>query len=212
MVTDTPAESKCMRKNATKTTPRYALYCRCSSDEQKHKDFSTTDVQEGLSRGYVRATGGTVAGLYKDEAVSGTTLKRKGFQQLLADAQAGKFDVVVVTYMSRLGRGRSFVIAEYELEKCNVRVEMVKEQFTDDIGGYMGKNMTNVMDGMYAFQVRGWTMTKMEEMVEAGFLAGGPAPLGLRSLLPWKQPGSTELAKNRLSAWCLILRLRLSCL
>ena len=158
---------------------RYALYARCSSDDQKHKDFSTVDVQENLNRGYVQAKGGVVAGLYTDEAVSGTTLKRKGFQQMLADASAGKFDAVVVTYMSRLGRGRSFVIAEYELEKCGVRVEMVKENFTNDIGGYMGKNMTNVMDGMYAFQVRQWTMTKMEAMVAAGYFPGGYPPFGM---------------------------------
>ena len=158
---------------------RYALYVRCSSDDQKHKDFSTTEVQEGLNRAFVQEKGGLVAGLYKDEAVSGTTLARKGYSQLLADAQAGKFDAVIVTYMSRLGRGRSFVIAEYELEKCGVRVEMVKEQFTDDIGGYMGKNMTNVMDGIYAYQVRQWTMTKMEAMVAAGYFPGGYPPFGL---------------------------------
>ena len=166
-------------KKTSRTILRYAIYCRCSSDDQKHKDFSTTDVQEHLNRDYVQAKGAVVAGLYKDEAVSGTTLSRKGYQQLLADAQAKKFDAVIVTYMSRLGRGRSFVIAEYELEKCGVRVEMVKEQFTDDIGGYMGKNMTNVMDGMYAYQVRQWTMTKMEAMVAAGYFPGGYPPFGL---------------------------------
>ena len=168
-----------MKKNPNKTGLRYAIYCRCSSDDQKHKDFSTTDVQDALNREYIKAKGGLVAGLYIDEAVSGTTLSRKGYQQLLADAQAKKFDAVIVTYMSRLGRGRSFVIAEYELEKCGVRVEMVKEQFTDDIGGYMGKNMTNVMDGMYAYQVRQWTMTKMEAMVAAGYFPGGYPPFGL---------------------------------
>ena len=162
---------------------RYAIYVRCSSDDQKHKDFSTTDVQESLNRNYVQAKGGIVACLYKDEAVSGTTLNRKGYMQLLADAQAKKFNAVIVTYMSRLGRGRSFVIAEYELEKCGVKVEMVKEQFTDDIGGYMGKNMTNVMDGMYAFQVRQWTMTKMEAMVAAGYFPGGYPPFGMLKVI-----------------------------
>lgn len=65
--------------------------------------------------------------------------------------------------MSRIGRRRSFVIAEYELGKC-------------DIGGNMGKNMTSVMDGMYAYQVRQWTMTKMdayERCVAAGAVQSG---------------------------------------
>ncbi len=163
--------------------PRYATYSRCSSDDQKHKDFSTTDVQDGLNRQYIVGKGGLFVEAYQDEAVSGTTLKRKDYQRLLADAKAGHFDVVVVTYMSRLGRGRTFVIAEYELEKCGVRVEMVKESFTDDIGGYMGKNMTNVMDGMYAYQVRQWTMTKMEAMVNAGFFPGGYPPFGMQKII-----------------------------
>jgi len=162
---------------------RYVLYGRCSSDDQKNKDFSTLDVQEGLNRHYVKEKGGTVAGAYKDEAVSGTTLKRKGWLQLLSDAQAGKFDAVIVTYMSRLGRGRAFVIAEYELEKCGVRVEMVKEQFSDDMSGYLGKNMTTMMDGSYAFQVRQWTMTKMQAMVEAGFFPGGYPPFGMQKVV-----------------------------
>jgi len=169
---------------AKKSGPtRYAIYSRCSSDDQAHKDFSTTDVQDGLNRQYIQSKGGVFIGAYQDEAVSGTTLKRKDLQRLLADAQAGKFDAVVVTYMSRLGRGRAFTIAEYELEKCGVRVEMVKEQFADDISGYMGKNMTNVMDGMYAFQVRQWTMTKMEAMVAAGFFPGGYPPFGMQKVV-----------------------------
>ena len=168
-----------MKKTVNKGGLRYALYCRCSADDQKHKDFSTTEVQEDLNREYVRMKGGVVAGLYKDEALTGTDLDRKGYKQLLADAQAKKFDAVVVTYMSRLGRGRPFVIAEYELEKCGVRVEMVKEHFTDDISGYMGKSMTNVMDALYAYQVGQWTRTKMEAMVAAGYFPGGFPPFGL---------------------------------
>ena len=78
-------------------------------------------------------------GAYKDEGISGTTLKRKGFQRLLADAQAGEFDVVVCTYMSRLGRGDTFTVAEYLLKEAGVKVEMVKEQFTDDMSGYVNK-------------------------------------------------------------------------
>ena len=136
-----------------------------------------------MNRHHVQKIEGVLINSYSDEAVSGTNLNRPGWKRLLADAQAGLFDIVVVTYMSRLGRGRAYVIAEYELEKCGVRVEMVKEQFSDDIGGYMGKNMTNVMDGMYAYQVRQWTMTKMEAMVAAGYFPGGYPPFGMLKVI-----------------------------
>ena len=165
---------------ATKNGPtRYAIYSRCSSDDQAHKDFSTTDVQEGLNRQYIEGKGGVFAGAYKDEGVSGTTLKRKDWPRLLADARMGRFDVVVVTYMSRLGRGDMFTVAEYLLKELNVKVEMVKELFSNDMSGHVNKKMTQFVDGMYVEQVRGWTRTKMEAMVNAGFFPGGYAPFGM---------------------------------
>ena len=158
---------------------RYAIYSRCSTDDQSHKDFSTIEVQNGLNLAYVQEAGGEVCGQYTDDGWSGTNLNRSGFQRLLADAQNGAFDTVVVTYMSRLGRGRAFANAEYELEKHGVTVEMVKEQFGDDMAGFINKEMTQFVDGMYVQQVRQWTKTKMEAMVKAGYVCGGTVPFGL---------------------------------
>ena len=166
-------------KQARKTGPtRYAIYSRCSSDDQAHKDFSTVDVQEGLNRQYVLDKGGVLVTAYRDEGITGTTLKRPNFQKLLADAKAGGFDTVVCTYMSRLGRGDTFTVAEYLLKDVGVKVEMVKEQFTDDMSGHVNKKMTQFVDGMYTEQVRQWTRTKMEAMVKAGFFAGGVPMFG----------------------------------
>ena len=169
-----------MAKRSNSTALRYAVYSRCSSDDQAHKDFSTTDVQEGLNRQYIEKKNGLFAGAYKDEGISGTTLRRKDWPRLLNDAQAGKFDIVVVTYMSRLGRGDMFTVAEYLLKEAGVKVEMVKEFFSDDMSGHVNKKMTQFVDGMYVEQVRGWTRTKMEAMVNAGFFPGGYPPFGMR--------------------------------
>jgi len=168
---------------------RYAIYARCSSDDQKHKDFSTTDVQDGLNRQYVESRGGVVAGAYKDEGISGTTLRRKDWPRLLADAQAGRFEAVIVTYMSRLGRGDMFTVAEYLLKEAGVKVEMVKETFTEDMSGHVNKKMTQFVDGMYVEQVRQWTKTKMEAMVNAGFFPGGYPPFGLRKIIAVEAAG-----------------------
>ena len=131
-------------KRSSNQTKRYVIYARCSSDDQAHKNFSTVDVQIELDGQYIREQGGALAGLYKDEGVSGTTLKRKEFQRLLEDAKTGAFDVVVCTYMSQLGRGDSFKVAEYLLKEAGVKVGMVKEQFTDDVSGYVGKCMREI--------------------------------------------------------------------
>lgn len=162
---------------------RYATYSRCSSDDQAHKDFSTTDVQTTLNIQHVQDKSGTLYQEYKDEGVTGTTLKRPEFQRLLADAHNGEFDVVVVTYMSRLGRGNTYAVAEHLLNDAGVKVEMVKEQFTDDMAGFVTKQMTQFVDGMYVQQVRQWTRTKMEAMVKAGYVCGGTVPFGLKKEL-----------------------------
>ena len=117
---------------------------------------------------------------YSDEGKTGTNLRRKGWLELLADAQAGLFDTVLITYMSRMGRGDAYTIAEYELGKCGVKVEMVKEAFTQDLSGYISKKMTNVMDGIYPVMVSGWTKTKQQEMVANGFFCGSQPAFGYR--------------------------------
>src|ERR1051325_8350246 len=105
-----------MRKQKRMNGPlRYARYGRCSSDEMGDKEYSTLDAQEELTLEYVQRAGGIDFNYYVDDGLTGTDLKRKGWRALLADAKKGLFDVVVVTYMSRLGRGDSFKVAEYLL-------------------------------------------------------------------------------------------------
>ncbi len=111
-----------MRKKEASQS-RYAIYLRCSTDDQKHGDFTTVDTQRDINIRTVAQKGGTFVGEYADEGKSGTNLNRPDWKRLLADAQEGLFDAVCVTYMSRLGRGNAFVIAEHELSKCGVRVE-----------------------------------------------------------------------------------------
>ncbi len=166
-------------KRRSNQPERYAIYARCSSDDQAFQDFSTVDVQQEFNRLDVQQKGGSLVKVYGDEGISGTHLRRKDFQRMLVDAQSGLFDVVVCTYMSRLGRGKAFDNAEYELEKYGVRVEMVKEHFTDDLNGYIQQTMTKMMDGMYPKQVSQWTKTKMEAMVRAGYVCGGTLPFGM---------------------------------
>src|SRR5690242_13886018 len=105
------------------TGNRYAIYCRCSSDDQTQGDYTTIDTQRELNVKYVAERGGTLACEYLDEGKTGTNLKRAGWNQLLADAQAGLFDAVCVTYMSRLARGEAYHIAEYLLREAKVRIE-----------------------------------------------------------------------------------------
>ena len=160
---------------------QFAAYLRCSTDDQGQGDFTTIDTQRELNRAHIAALGGILVKEYSDEGRSGTNLNRPAWKQMLADAEAGTFDSICVTYMSRLGRGDAFTIAQYELGKHGVQVELVKEKFTDDLAGYMGKTMTTMMDGVYPKMVSQWTKTKMAVMVQKGYHCGGITPFGYRT-------------------------------
>ncbi len=161
---------------------RYAIYLRCSSDDQAQGDFTTIDVQRTYNTEYVLAQGGVLYQEYVDEGKTGTNIKRPGFEALIRDARAGLFDVVVVTYMSRLARGEAYHVAEFLLKQEGVVVELVREKFTSDLAGHIGKQMTILMDGMYPKMVSQWTRAKQEQMVKAGYFCGGRVPFGYQKV------------------------------
>ena len=159
---------------------RFAMYLRCSTDDQKHGDFTTIDTQRDINASHIAALGGVLTKVYADEGRSGTNLKRPDWQALLRDAEAHQFDRVCVTYMSRLARGEAYHIAEYLLKERSVEIELVRERFTPDLAGHVNKQMTILMDGMYPKMVSQWTRTKMEQMVAKGYCCGQIPAMGYR--------------------------------
>ncbi len=151
---------------------RYALYLRCSTDEQTEGEFTTLDAQAAQTQRHVLSLGGGVGKTYSDGGKTGTNLKRPGWKALLADAQAGLFDAVCITFYNRLGRGDAATIAEYLLNEAGVSVACVHEQYADDEAGYVNKSVNRLTDGMFVRHVRRQTVTKMREMFDRGFVCG----------------------------------------
>ncbi len=79
-----------------------AIYARFSSDLQR--DQSIAD-QIALCRGYANRNGFQLAAEYSDAAKSGSSIMgRDGLLSLMADAQGGRFEVVITESLDRLGR------------------------------------------------------------------------------------------------------------
>lgn len=80
-----------------------AAYCRVSTD--KEDQLNSLETQKEFFLEYTKRTGDTLVKLYADEGISGTKIKnRKEFQRMLADAEKGLFDMVVVKDISRFAR------------------------------------------------------------------------------------------------------------
>jgi site-specific DNA recombinase len=79
-----------------------AIYVRFSSDKQSDRSI---EDQVAICRAMCEREGLTVAAVYEDRAVSGaSTANRMGWQRLMRDARAGKFDVVVAEALDRISR------------------------------------------------------------------------------------------------------------
>ena len=84
-------------------TMNIAAYCRVSTD--KSDQLNSLETQKEFFLEYTKRTGDNLIKLYADEGISGTKIKnRKEFQRMLADAEKGLFDMVVVKDISRFAR------------------------------------------------------------------------------------------------------------
>lgn len=78
-----------------------ATYCRYSSTKQR--ETSIEDQFRNCEQ-YAQRAGWMITIRYEDKAISGTERGRPGYQQMLADAKAKQFDVLLMDDLSRLGR------------------------------------------------------------------------------------------------------------
>lgn len=78
-------------------------YCRVSTE--KEDQLNSLEAQKNFFLEYTERSGDNLVKLYADEGLSGTKIKnRKQFLQMMADAELGLFDMVVVKDISRFAR------------------------------------------------------------------------------------------------------------
>jgi site-specific DNA recombinase len=77
---------------------RAVIYARYSSDNQSE---ASIEDQLEVCRRYIDRQGWTLIRTYEDRAISGASDKRPAYQQLLAEAESDKFDVVVSEALDR---------------------------------------------------------------------------------------------------------------
>ena len=117
---------------------RAAIYHRVSSEEQV--EGYSLDAQDRATRLYCEAHGWAITGEYRDEGKSARTddlTKRPEFARMLADAEAGLIDVIVVHMLDRFARNLRVTLETLErLERQGVGFVSISENmdFTTAIG------------------------------------------------------------------------------
>lgn len=103
-VTFMPPDPKFEQKDIRKQHLRVAPYCRVSTDKEEQLSSYEAQIEYYTAR-IADNPEWTMVRLYADEGKSGTsTKKRKAFNQLIADCEKGKIDLVITKSVSRFGR------------------------------------------------------------------------------------------------------------
>lgn len=106
---------------------RAALYARVSTAAQADDDRNSLPVQRSLYETHCAAQGYDPATIYVD-VMSGAKADRPEYQRMLEDARRKRFDVLVVSYLDRLGRDDWETMAAIgELRRHRVTVEATQE-------------------------------------------------------------------------------------
>ena len=81
-----------------------ALYCRLSRDDNMDSESNSIQNQRKILQKAAKDKGYTDTVFFVDDGITGTTMKRPGFQKMLTAIEAGYISAVFVKDLSRLGR------------------------------------------------------------------------------------------------------------
>ena len=130
-----------------------ALYVRLSRDDENEGDSNSIAHQIEILTRYAKEHGITNYKIYKDDGYSGTNFKRPGFQEMLADIEAGLVSMVIVKDMSRFGRNYLEVGLYTEIRFPEMGVRFVAVNDGVDSDNQSDNDFTpfrNIMNEWYA--------------------------------------------------------------
>jgi site-specific DNA recombinase len=167
---------------------RAVIYARYSSENQRDESI---DAQVRLCKEYIKGKGYILTHVYADEAISGRTDDRAQFQQMLADAKKGLFDIVVVDAVDRFSRDKyDSVLYKRDLrKKYGVKIEYASQKIDDTPEGFMLEGILENLAQYYAANLARETMKGLTENALRGWHTGGIPPFGLKLVTNTDQSG-----------------------
>ena len=124
-----------------------ALYCRLSRDDNMDAESNSISNQKKILQKAAEERGYTDTIFFVDDGVTGTTMKRPGFQKMLTAIEAGYISAVFVKDLSRLGRNYIEVgrLTEEFFPRHDVRLVAVSDGVDSDEGDNEFTPFKNIM-------------------------------------------------------------------
>ena len=157
------------------------IYCRLSRDDERTGESVSIENQKIMLSRYVQEQGWNLYAAYCDDGVSGTTFDRPMFNQMIADAKAGKINLILCKDLSRLGRdyieaGR-FTDIVFPSMGCRF-IALNDGVDTIHKNNEMLVILKNVMNDLYARDTSSKIRAVKQSTFKAGKYVGCYAPIG----------------------------------
>ena len=144
-----------------------AIYARYSSDNQR--DASIED-QIRQCRARIKQEQWQFGDVYSDHAISGATTLRPGYQKMLEDARAGRFDVLVAEALDRLSRDQENVAGLFK-QLCFAGVKLVT--LSEGEIGELHVGLKGTMNALFLKDLAHKTRRGLEGRIRQGKSGGG---------------------------------------
>lgn len=155
------------------------IYARYSSDNQRTESI---DEQVRACKYFAQHSGQyEIVGIYKDEALSGyrNIHKRDGFTKLMQDAEARRFDAVIVYELSRFARNASdTVVYTDKLKQLGIEFISVREKLDQTPEGRMRLIVITGVNEYFSANLAIEVMRGLKENAYKAKTTGGKPPLG----------------------------------
>ena len=129
-----------------------ALYCRLSRDDNMDTESNSIQNQKKILQKAAKEKGYADTLFFVDDGITGTTMKRPGFQKMITAIEAGYISAVFVKDLSRLGRNYIEVgkLTEEFFPEHDVRLIAVSDGVDSDEGDNECTPFRNIMNEWYA--------------------------------------------------------------
>ncbi len=149
------------------------IYARYSSDKQRD---SSIDDQVRNCKTHAEKLGVPIGRIYADQAISGSRSDRPEYNEMLLDADGGKFTTLIVDDMSRLSRNRTEVLRIADRFRYKgLRIVAVAEGYDSSQGktAKIQESIGGLMNEMYLEDLRDKTHRGMTGRALLGKNTGG---------------------------------------
>lgn len=144
-----------MKQSSKYATGTAALYCRLSRDDNMDNESNSIQNLKKILQKVAKEKGYADTIFFVDDGITGTTMKRPGFQKMIQAIEAGYISAVFVKDLSRLGRNYIEVgkLTEEFFPQHDIRLIAVSDGVDSDEGEDDFTPFRNIMNEMFSLRM-----------------------------------------------------------